>query len=187
MMRKTMDVVKDRFGNQAIVGAEVGVSNGHHAVNILQNMPNIKMLYLVDPYLEGSIWAVHKGPAKQRISEATKTSGDQQLSPFSDRTQWIYKPFEECTIKDIPEPLDFIYIDGNHAYEHIKKDVTLAGQLVKKGGVIGGHDIGALGIDRAVTEFCETKKIEFHVENNGFYVVRGAELAQGWDWWLINS
>ena len=177
-----MDFVKERFGNQVIVGAEVGVSNGHHASNILQNMPNVKLLYLVDPYLEGSIWAVHKEGAKQRVSDATKAAGVQSLFPFNNRICWIYKPFEECTIKDIPEPLDFIYIDGNHAYEHIRKDITLAAQLVKKGGVIGGHDIGSLGIDRALKEFCETKKIEFQVENNGTYLGK----CQGWDWMIIN-
>ena len=180
-----MDAVKERFGNQVIVGAEVGVSNGIHAVNILQNMPNVKLLYLVDPYLEGSIWESHKGPAKQRILEATKTATKQKMFPFVNRTQWIYKQFEECTQEDV-EPLDFIYIDGNHAYDHIKKDIELAGQLVKKGGVIGGHDIGSLGVDRAVKEFCETKQIKFQVENNGFFSVKGALKAQGWDWYLIN-
>lgn len=186
MMRKTMDVVKEKYGKHVIVGAEVGVSGGIHALNILQNMPNIKLLYLVDPYLEGSIWAVHKKAAKQKISEATKKATKQKMSPFNNRTRWIYKQFEECTVKDIPDPLDFIYIDGNHAYEHIKKDITLATQLVKKGGVIGGHDIGSLGIDRAVKEFCDVKKIEFNVENNGQYMVHGVLKCQGWDWWFIN-
>ena len=187
MMRKTMDFVKERFGTQIVVGAEVGVSNGHNAINILQNMPNVKLLYLIDPYLEGSIWETHKESAKQMISEATKTATNQKMSSFNKRIQWIYKQFEECTIKDIPEPLDFVYIDGNHAYEHVSKDITLAGQLVKKGGIIGGHDIGSLGIDSAVKEFCETKKIEFQVENNGFFRVKGTEKAQGWDWMLING
>jgi len=167
-----MEAVKERFGNQVIVGAEVGVSTGHHALNILQNMPNVKLLYLVDPYLEDSIWAVHKKAAEQR------------LAPFNNRTCWIHKQFENCPIKDIPEPLDFIYIDGNHDYEHIKKDITLAAFIVKKGGVIGGHDIGSLGIDRALKEFCENQKIVFKVENNGFFSVN--KLAQGWDWHLIN-
>ena len=187
MMRKTMDAVKERFGNQVIVGAEVGVSKGHHAKDILQNMPNVRLLYLVDPYLEGSIWESHKGPAKQRILEATKTATKQKLSPFNNRTQWIYKQFEECTVKDIPESLDFIYIDGNHAYEHVSKDIALAAQLVKKGGVIGGHDAGALGIERAIKEFCEAKQIKRQGANNGWYMLKGTEMPQGWDWWLING
>ena len=186
-MRKTMEFVKERFGDQVLVGAEVGVSNGHHAKDILLNMPNVKLLYLIDPYMEGSIWAVHKDPAKQRIAEATKASGGKQLSPFTNRTQWIYKPFEECTREDIPEPLDFVYIDGNHAYEHVSKDLALAAQLVKKGGVIGGHDAGSLGIERARKEFGEAKQIKGHCENNGFFMVRGTPKAQGWDWWFITD
>ena len=185
-MRKTMDFVKEMFGSQVIVGAEVGVSNGHNALNILQNMPNVKLLYLVDPYLEGSIWETHKENAKQKILEATKTATNQKMSSFNKRIQWIYKQFEECTIKDIPEPLDFIYIDGNHAYEHVSKDIALAAQLVKNGGVIGGHDAGSLGIERAIKEFCEAKQIKRQGANNGFFRVKGTEKAQGWDWWLIN-
>lgn len=182
-----MDAVKERFGNQILVGAEVGVSNGIHAINILQKMPNVRMLYLVDPYLKGSIWEVHKEGAKQKISEAIKTAGKNKLSPFNNRTRWIYKQFEECTIEDIPEPLDFVYIDGNHAYEHVIKDLTLAGQLVKKGGVIGGHDAGDLGIERAIKEFCEAKQIKRYGANNGKFMVHGVLKSQGWDWWVING
>jgi len=184
-MRKTMDAVKERFGNQILVGAEVGVSHGIHAINILQKMPNVKLLYLIDPYLKGSIWESHKGPAKQKILESTKKTGKKKLSRFNNRTQWIYKQFEECTIEDIPEPLDFVYIDGNHAYEHISKDLALASQLVKNGGVIGGHDAGSLGIERAIKEFCETKQIKRYGANNGEFMVHGVLKCQGWDWWLI--
>ncbi len=186
MMRKTMDAVKERFGNKVLVGAEVGVSNGIHAINILQSMPNVKLLYLVDPYLEGSIWESHKGPAKQRVSEFNKIVGTTLLTPFTDRTRWIYKPFEECSSEDIPEPLDFVYIDGNHAYEHISKDIALASQFVKKGGVIGGHDAGDLGIERAIKEFCKKNRIKRHGANNGQFMVHGVLKCQGWDWWLIN-
>jgi hypothetical protein len=35
---------------------------------------------------------------------------------------------------------DFIYIDGLHTYEGVKNDIKNFLPLVKKGGVIGGHD-----------------------------------------------
>lgn len=36
--------------------------------------------------------------------------------------------------------IDFIYIDGDHSYGSVKKDLELYLSKVKKGGVIAGHD-----------------------------------------------
>ncbi|GAI03519.1 unnamed protein product [marine sediment metagenome] len=171
MRRKTLDFVKERFGAADIVGAEVGVSTGWNALNILQNMPNVRLLYLVDPYLENMEYGLHKQPAKSR------------LAAFNNRTCWVYKKFENCTVKDVPEPLDFVYIDGDHHYKHVRKDIALARVFVKKGGVVGGHDMGALGVDRAVKEL----GIPFAVAGNEPYKDYERKKMQGWDWWLIND
>ncbi len=37
--------------------------------------------------------------------------------------------------------VDFLFIDGDHTYEGVKKDFAMYSKLVKKGGVIGFHDI----------------------------------------------
>ena len=38
--------------------------------------------------------------------------------------------------------LDFLFIDGDHRYEAIKSDFELYSPFVRKGGIIGFHDIG---------------------------------------------
>lgn len=38
--------------------------------------------------------------------------------------------------------IDFLFIDGDHRYEAIKKDFEMYGQLVRQGGIIAFHDIG---------------------------------------------
>ena len=40
------------------------------------------------------------------------------------------------------EQLDFVFIDGNHMYDAVKKDFEMYYPLVRKGGVIALHDIG---------------------------------------------
>jgi predicted O-methyltransferase YrrM len=40
-----------------------------------------------------------------------------------------------------PEMLDFLFLDGDHTYEGIKKDFEMYNPLVKKGGIIAIHDI----------------------------------------------
>lgn len=52
---------------------------------------------------------------------------------------------------------DFIYIDGLHTYDGVKNDIINYLPLVKKGGVIGGHDFGTshkhlTGVTEAVKE-----------------------------------
>jgi predicted O-methyltransferase YrrM len=37
--------------------------------------------------------------------------------------------------------LDFLFIDGDHTYEGVKKDFEMYGPLVRRGGLIGFHDI----------------------------------------------
>lgn len=37
--------------------------------------------------------------------------------------------------------IDFLFIDGDHSYEGVRKDFEMYSPLVKKGGLIGFHDI----------------------------------------------
>jgi len=37
--------------------------------------------------------------------------------------------------------LDFLFIDGDHTYQGVKKDFEMYGKLVRKGGIIAFHDI----------------------------------------------
>ena len=39
------------------------------------------------------------------------------------------------------EGIDFLFIDGDHSYEGVKKDFEMYAPLVKKGGIIALHDI----------------------------------------------
>jgi predicted O-methyltransferase YrrM len=41
------------------------------------------------------------------------------------------------------DELDFLFIDGDHSYEGVRQDFESFSQLVRKGGLIGFHDIAA--------------------------------------------
>lgn len=61
---------------------------------------------------------------------------------------------------------DMIYIDGDHSYEGVRKDIRVSFSKVKPGGWIMGHDFGMnhektknhydFGVQKAVVEFCGT-------------------------------
>lgn len=48
---------------------------------------------------------------------------------------------------------DLIYIDGDHDYEPVKKDIMAGLAFLEEGGWIGGHDYGSCpGVQQAVDE-----------------------------------
>jgi len=58
----------------------------------------------------------------------------------------------EASLNKIKEILsgkqvDFLFIDGDHSYEGVKKDFEMYSPLVKKGGVIAFHDVAPNGIE----------------------------------------
>lgn len=51
--------------------------------------------------------------------------------------------FSKVAQKFGPAKLDFLFIDGDHSYEGVKKDFEMYSSLVRPGGVIAFHDIVA--------------------------------------------
>ena len=45
-----------------------------------------------------------------------------------------------CKVLDSSK-IDFLFIDGDHSYDGVKKDYLMYSKLVNKGGVIAFHDI----------------------------------------------
>ena len=60
----------------------------------------------------------------------------------------------EMALPFLPD-LDVVYIDANHEYEHVKKDIEISLKKLKKSGIICGHDYDAdsPGVIQAVNEF----------------------------------
>lgn len=163
--RPMIKFISQRENNKRLVGVEIGVSTGANARRILELLP-IKMLYLVDPYLpyleEGKIVNTSIGYPKARA----------KLAGYTDKIKFILKESVKAK-KEIPDDLDFVYIDGNHSYEAVKQDIAAYYPKVKKNGVIGGHDFTStcMGVCKAVFEFAETENLDLH------------GLCP--DWWII--
>ncbi len=168
-MRPCLEFVKVRFKGE-IVGAEVGVKLGENAVDMLTNMPNLSLLYLIDPYLPYVDWNT---PYKYRI-QVIQAQAKQNLQVFSDRVKWVPHKSEDSE-SEINHDLDFMYIDGNHDYEFVQKDIELAMHKVKSGGVIGGDDYNKThdfpGVIKAVDDACKTFGLILNVKD--------------FDWWIV--
>ena len=107
-----------------------------------------------------------------RVEEASA-----RLAPFRDKVTWVFKKSTDVT-DEIPDQLDFVYIDGNHAEDFVRKDILAFFPKVRQGGVIGGHDFynGFCrehdGVVRAVTQFSLEKSLPLQVELPDWWVTK---------------
>ena len=136
-----------------LVGIEIGVREGINAKSILENL-NIQKLYLIDP------------------SPESYKSVNERLKEYHNQISFFKKTSDDA-IQDIKEEIDFVYIDGNHEYDYVKRDIENYFRKLKKNGVIGGHDFYGdfNGIIKAVMEFA--------IHNNLNVLSNKA------DWWIV--
>lgn len=154
-----------------LVGVEIGTWRGENAFHTLMNNPKIKKLYLVDPYVvyfDG--W--DESPSDVEMVDNEKIAR-KRLKPFQSKTVFVKEPSENA-VKDIPDGVDFVYIDGNHSYEYVKRDIEVYYPIVKEGGVIGGHDYNPVfpGVSIAVNAFVAEHGLVLHGLNIDWWVVK---------------
>ena len=164
--RPMIVIVRSHFKHTNLVGAEIGVFEGDNALSILRILP-MKTLYLIDPYFTYYV----KDNINKRIGLEAYNIAKEKLSKFP-QIKFIIKTSDEAC-KDIHESLDFLYIDGNHTYEYVKRDIANYYPLIKSGGLIGGHDYTKdfKGVIKAANEFAKENNLEL----NTIYP----------DWWIF--
>jgi len=64
-------------------------------------------------------------------------------------------------------PVDLVFVDDGHYYEHVKGDIEIWIPRLREGGVIAFHDYGGQydhGVSKAVNEFMKDHEQITHVE-----------------------
>lgn len=139
------------------IGAELGVWYGNHAEKLLEITGGT--LYGIDPYeekIQTSIKDIDQIEWNEMYKYVMK-----RLSCFGDRYIHIRKN-SQVSLSDVPDGLDYVYIDGDHSYEGVMRDIKLWYPKVREGGLIGGDDYGhpnLKGVKKAVLDFFKKKPI----------------------------
>ena len=152
------------------IGIEIGVATGNYSQILLDNT-KLKKIYFVDTWKYFSD-GEYKDPCnvKQKKQNARYHSVVKRLSPYGERAEIIKGDCSEL-VHDFPdEYFDLVYIDANHEYKYIKRDMADWYPKVKVGGVFAGHDYVTItdenklcGVEQAVNEFCELHGLEVSV------------------------
>ncbi len=142
------------MGLKALIGVEIGVLYGGHAIEIMKEL-NIKKFYLIDDFSTGG--AKLEAAAKENLKDYNQ----------------VVLCVEDSTTFEPPEPVDFVYIDGDHSYEAVRKDLNIWDDKTKI--MLSGHDYSSNepGVIRAVNEFCRLKNYNLHRELSDWWILKG--------------
>ena len=117
---------------------EIGVHTGRFAKTILGRW-NGRALWLVDPWRH-EVDYLDSWNASDKVMEHRLKIARSRLAPFSNRTIWLRDRSEHAAPRFADNSLDFIYLDANHSYKHVRQDLILWFPKLKSGGVFAGHD-----------------------------------------------
>ncbi len=159
------------------IGVEVGAWLGRVSYKMMR--AGFSKVYAVDTFEgEGSFLNDWKGKNKFDVLGTYMINLRDYLDKVNilqgdSRRMWEY----------IKEPVDFVFIDGDHRYSRVSEDIKNYYPLVKKGGIFAGHDLDQVSWDERYIE-------EDYVEGNHHGVAKavgerfGEVKRNGRVWWV---
>jgi hypothetical protein len=155
--------------------AEVGIGYGFHCKQILEST-NVDMLHLIDPMSFYPNDAFADDVIKYGGFEKLVKNINLHLSEHNDRYIWHRQPSLSITNEQIPdESLDLVFIDADHSYNAVSKDLPFWWKKVKIGGWLLGDDYNSChpGTTKAVNEFAQkmNMKLQFLYKPNNTYPI----------------
>ncbi len=153
---------------------EVGVHRGEFARQLLVTWQGL--LVLVDPWQNNMPGYVDPVASGNRTDDWRACI--ERLHGFESHYIIAHMTSEMAAEKTPKHYAAFVYIDANHAYEHVKADIERWWPKVAPGGILAGHDWTGEwkgNVRRAVREFAAAQGLDIHV-----VMERGGETERSW-------
>lgn len=150
--------------------AEIGVWKGALTRHLLRNCRHLVEYYAIDSWRE----LIGKDYGRMSSEHTKQDTWDKLYKkvlheiPYYRPLKVIRLPALEAVelfpLKHFKEFFDFVYIDTSHFYQNTFDEIKAYLPLVRKGGIIGGHDYAATrpehqGVRKAVDEIFGADKI----------------------------
>lgn len=142
---------------------EVGVAYGFHAMRLLTTNPSINYTG-VDPYVAGydysdsfstdvaHIFGSEPQAAMDRLHEAVVARLNRN---FHERSQVLRMDSLSAATRFPDQCFDLVFIDGNHQYESVLRDLHSWYPKLRSGGLLVGDDYAWPDVQKAVTTFSD--------------------------------
>ena len=133
---------------KVIQGIELGVRSAQDAAILLARLP--VTIIGVDNYLP---YIDVQAEITEEMQAKVKGHAIQLQKEYPDRFSLDFRDSIEAASKYPDKAYDFVFIDANHSYAEVKKDLLAWYNKVKPGGVYCGHDYSMDGVKAATTQF----------------------------------
>lgn len=143
ILRKDLYVLFKELG--FTTGCEVGVCQGKNAKVMLDTIPGLK-LYCIDSW-----------PSQNDYRKTQRN-----LREYSKQVKIIRKSSLEV-VRNFKELLDFVYIDADHSFDFVMRDIIEWSNKVRVGGIVSGHDyfrFPEFGVVTAVNAYVKEHRIK---------------------------
>ncbi len=157
------------------VGAYLGRSTVYLASRIKQSGKKIRV-YVVDCW-DGWFYDDYRPQTPMPesadvfwhfIHNVRRAGVDDVLCPLKMPSEQAASLFEDGT-------LDFVFLDADHGYEAVRRDLQCWFAKVKRRGVLGGHDYlnnDFPGVRRAVDEFFTEQELPLQINGTSFLATK---------------
>lgn len=159
-------------------GAEIGVDRGLFSADLCKANPGLK-LWGIDPWANypryGEVYT-------DDYAEVCHAEAVARLQPYD--VTLIRAASMDAVGQFEDGSLDFVYIDGNHAFEFVVNDIAEWSRKVRSGGIVSGHDYcrpknrnrwDSQGVIHAVNGYAWAYRV------NPWFILRGKGCS-GWLW-----
>lgn len=165
-------------------GAEIGVWQGDFSATLLERARPAR-LHLVDPWhfeeSEEYAEACYGGararsqPDMDRVYESVRARFSGEIARGV--VEVHRAPSVEAAGSFADGSLDWVYIDGNHLYQHVADDLAVWGQKVRPGGLVTGDDFGLEGwwddgVTKAVLDYARSGPVRMEAVLHHQFILR---------------
>ena len=139
------------------VGAEIGVDQAVTTRYLLALCSQLH-LYAVDNWARPTLMLVGTTKYFHQDPHYAEKIFDARTQAFKDRLTILRGLSWEMAARVPDNSLDFVFIDADHSYECVKRDILAWTPKLKQGRLMCGHDYDFDGVNKAITELVPTYK-----------------------------
>jgi len=151
-----------KYAKDVNIAVEIGVFEGLNTVGIAKSLSLEGKLYAIDPFFTGSLGISYGKMIAYSYAKRNKVSNK----------VFFIKKFSFEATKEVPNDIEFIFIDGDHSLEGIERDWLDWSDKTKVGGVIALHDTSVPEHDPTVSQLGSYKYFNsFIIHDKRFEVI----------------
>lgn len=158
-------------------GAEIGVLYGEYSKTLCEQITGLK-LYCIDT------WETYPDLPEGKshnFQERMRRGYNHAKDLLKDYNCKFIKKFSMDAVNQFERnSLDFVYIDANHSFDYVMKDIIEWTKIVKPGGIVSGHDFNCFGHDEVGKQISAAVEIYTKMHDIKPIFIYNADRSTSW-------